>query len=215
MAKTTGGQGPDLNQGTKIEEKAKEDKELQDSLPQVMKDQMKKEAAGKGQVRGFSTLVRSRMQSSVGSVRGARGFSSVAAGRRQQMDVNTGRADSSSIFEDAAQRFSNSASFYDTARNQEEEDEFDDDEGEFEWEADEDELEGGLVSKPGLKFEPVTIPLGPGSQLRKRYETIVDQVTKLLMRDGKLSAAQRVCMFAPLFALKLLHFEPKVPGSRD
>lgn len=52
--------------------------------------------------------------------------------------------------------------------------------------------EEGLEEDEGHKFGLPTLPLPPGSNLRKRYEPIVDQVTKLLMRDGKLSVAQRV-----------------------
>ena len=53
----------------------------------------------------------------------------------------------------------------------------------------EEDLEEEVTHKFGLP----TLPLPPGSNLRKRYEPIVDQVTKLLMQDGKLSVAQRVC----------------------
>lgn len=52
--------------------------------------------------------------------------------------------------------------------------------------------EEGLEEDEGHKFGLPALPLPPGSNLRKRYEPIVEQVTKLLMRDGKLSAAQRV-----------------------
>ena len=52
----------------------------------------------------------------------------------------------------------------------------------------EEDLEEEVTHKFGLP----TLPLPPGSNLRKRYEPIVDQVTKLLMQDGKLSVAQRV-----------------------
>lgn len=45
---------------------------------------------------------------------------------------------------------------------------------------------------PGLKFEaPENLP--KTENFRKRYETIVEQFTKLLMQDGKLSKAQNVC----------------------
>ena len=44
---------------------------------------------------------------------------------------------------------------------------------------------------PGLKFPaPGSIPRT--ENFRKRYETIVEQFTKLLMQDGKLSKAQKV-----------------------
>lgn len=44
---------------------------------------------------------------------------------------------------------------------------------------------------PGHKFGMPELP-GKDDQLQHRYPEVVDQVTKLLMRDGKLSVAQRV-----------------------
>ena len=65
----------------------------------------------------------------------------------------------------------------------------------------EEDLEEEVTHKFGLP----TLPLPPGSNLRKRYEPIVDQVTKLLMQDGKLSVAQRVCWsFTNVFLLSIL-----------
>ncbi|KAI2901198.1 hypothetical protein CBS11852_2597 [Aspergillus niger] len=47
---------------------------------------------------------------------------------------------------------------------------------------------------PGLKFEaPQNLP--KTENFRKRYETIVEQFTKLLMQDGKLSKAQNTMAF--------------------
>ncbi|PWY85382.1 plasma membrane phosphate transporter Pho87 [Aspergillus eucalypticola CBS 122712] len=47
---------------------------------------------------------------------------------------------------------------------------------------------------PGLKFEvPENLP--KTENFRKRYETIVEQFTKLLMQDGKLSKAQNTMAF--------------------
>lgn len=37
------------------------------------------------------------------------------------------------------------------------------------------------------------IKLPRSEHLKRRYEPLVDQFTKLLMKDGKLSLAQRVC----------------------
>lgn len=46
---------------------------------------------------------------------------------------------------------------------------------------------------PGLKFEaPETLP--KSENFRKRYDSLLEQFTKLLMRDGKLSMAQKVCI---------------------
>lgn len=43
----------------------------------------------------------------------------------------------------------------------------------------------------GLKFDKPTPP-GKKDRLQNRYPEVIDQVTKLMMRDGKLSKAQRV-----------------------
>lgn len=48
---------------------------------------------------------------------------------------------------------------------------------------------------PGLKYENLQLEWFPKmSKLKKRYEPIVEQVTKLLMQHGKLGVAQRVCL---------------------
>ncbi|KAK2873532.1 hypothetical protein FQN49_002272 [Arthroderma sp. PD_2] len=43
----------------------------------------------------------------------------------------------------------------------------------------------------GFKFEPPTLPLPPNEHLRRRYEPLLEQFTKLIMKDGKLSLAQK------------------------
>lgn len=45
---------------------------------------------------------------------------------------------------------------------------------------------------PGHKFGLPTLPVPERMHMKHRYEPVVAQVTKLLMRDGKLSKAQRV-----------------------
>lgn len=47
----------------------------------------------------------------------------------------------------------------------------------------------------GLKFEMPTLPLPKDGHVKHRYDPVVDQVTNLLMRHGKKSAAQRVCPY--------------------
>lgn len=82
---------------------------------------------------------------------------------------------------------------YNSAVAQNTQDSFDMDEEDLEYDPDEDELAGvAALAHQGHKFGLPDLPLPPGSNLRKRYDTLVDQVTKLLMRDGKLSVAQRV-----------------------
>lgn len=44
----------------------------------------------------------------------------------------------------------------------------------------------------GLKFDAPTMPMPRQAHLKHRYDPVVEQVTKLIMRDGKLSVAQRV-----------------------
>lgn len=46
---------------------------------------------------------------------------------------------------------------------------------------------------PGLKF-PAPESLPRTENFRTRYDTLLDQFTKQLMRDGKLATAQRVCL---------------------
>ena len=47
-------------------------------------------------------------------------------------------------------------------------------------------------NEEGLKFGVLSQLPGKHDHLQKRYPEVLDQVTKLLMRDGKLSKAQRV-----------------------
>jgi small subunit ribosomal protein S7 len=44
----------------------------------------------------------------------------------------------------------------------------------------------------GHKFGLPDTPLARTDHFKRRYDPVVDQLTKALMRDGKLSAAQRV-----------------------
>lgn len=44
----------------------------------------------------------------------------------------------------------------------------------------------------GHKFPLPELPLAPFSNRKERYDPIVDQVTNLMMKHGRLSAAQRV-----------------------
>lgn len=52
--------------------------------------------------------------------------------------------------------------------------------------------ESGDLESPGHKFGLVKKPYPEGFNLKKRYHPVLEQITRLLMRDGKLSAAQRV-----------------------
>jgi small subunit ribosomal protein S7 len=48
------------------------------------------------------------------------------------------------------------------------------------------------VLTQGHKFGLPSLPLPSNTHLKHRYDPVVEQVTKLLMRHGKLSVAQRV-----------------------
>ena len=50
------------------------------------------------------------------------------------------------------------------------------------------------VETTGHQFELPPLPLPSNMHFKYRYAPIVKQVTNLLMRDGKLSVAQRVCL---------------------
>lgn len=52
-------------------------------------------------------------------------------------------------------------------------------------------IEEGLQN-PGHKFPLPVLPLGEGSKLKARYHPVLEQLSRLVMRDGKLSVAQRV-----------------------
>jgi small subunit ribosomal protein S7 len=48
------------------------------------------------------------------------------------------------------------------------------------------------VQNPGHKFGLPKRPWPQGFNLKKRYHPVLEQITRLLMKDGKLSVAQRV-----------------------
>jgi small subunit ribosomal protein S7 len=55
------------------------------------------------------------------------------------------------------------------------------------------------VDTVGQKYGLPELPLPKNANFKYRYDPIVDQVTNLLMKDGKLSVAQRVCSSVSLF----------------
>lgn len=67
--------------------------------------------------------------------------------------------------------------------------------------------EGGYavdVLAPGHKFGLPSLPLPSNTHLKHRYDPVVEQVTKLLMRHGKLSVAQRVGSSVPYLTMRHL-----------
>lgn len=51
----------------------------------------------------------------------------------------------------------------------------------------------GTLEEPDADSKSIKLPRS--EHLKRRYEPLVDQFTKLLMQDGKLSLAQRVCYY--------------------
>lgn len=54
--------------------------------------------------------------------------------------------------------------------------------------------EQAIKNQTGFKFH-MPPPLPRTENVRSRYDPVVEQFTKLMMRDGKLSVAQKVCLF--------------------
>lgn len=52
--------------------------------------------------------------------------------------------------------------------------------------------EWGDMQNPGHKFGLPKKPYPEGFNMKKRYHPVLEQLTRLLMRDGKLSVSQRV-----------------------
>lgn len=71
-----------------------------------------------------------------------------------------------------------------------------------------EEGEGEVAIKgPGHKFGLPQWPWPEGFNHKKRYHPVLEQITRLLMKDGKLSAAQRV----RFTTTKLYHFQQTDP----
>jgi len=170
-----GEQGPELDQGTKVSDAVAGDKETQANLPKVMQDAMKKKEDlpnKPAQTRPYSTLSRAYASSMA-----RRSYSTIVSGQQEGRLARRGAykgnvTEEDLVLEKEALLNSNQLTVEEAAI----------------------EDEALVVEEDqGVKFGLPTLPLPPGSNLKKRYEPIVDQVTKLLMRDGKLSVAQRVC----------------------
>lgn len=56
----------------------------------------------------------------------------------------------------------------------------------------------GELDDPGHKFGLPSRPYEPGFNFKQRYHPVLEQITRLLMRHGKLSVAQRVCNGTPM-----------------
>lgn len=59
-----------------------------------------------------------------------------------------------------------------------------------------------LEENPGLKFDPPAVPEDMKTlNFRKRYDTMQDQFTKMMMESGKLTKAQKVWFSFPRLCL--------------
>ncbi|KAL8803157.1 MAG: hypothetical protein Q9182_003329 [Xanthomendoza sp. 2 TL-2023] len=116
MGKITGEGGPEIEQGTPVQEVLKRDEASQEKAPKVMQEQI--QSSSPNGTRSFSTCTRSRQEALI-------------------------------TFEDSG------------------------------------------IETSGHKFGLPALPLAANMHLKYRYAPIVKQVTNLLMRDGKLSVAQR------------------------
>ncbi|KAL8970859.1 MAG: hypothetical protein Q9183_001325 [Haloplaca sp. 2 TL-2023] len=117
--KIMGEGGPELEQGTPVQEVLKRDEESKDKAPKVLQEQIQSSSSSSTGTRSFSTSARSRQEAAV---------------------IN---------FEDSG------------------------------------------IEMAGHSFELPALPIPANMHLKHRYAPIVKQVTNLLMRDGKLSVAQR------------------------
>ncbi|KAM0716273.1 hypothetical protein Q7P37_007718 [Cladosporium fusiforme] len=149
MAKITGGQGPDVDQGTPVQEILEGDKKAREQAPKVMQDSIKD---GQGAANAKPS--------------GSRSFSTLA--RRQQEDLSSqsGLPEMDpSMIPSSEQR----AVFAAETR----------------------------MPAVGHKFPLPHLPLGPNAnfQDKYRYDAVVNQVTNLIMKDGKKAAAQRNMAF--------------------
>jgi hypothetical protein len=64
----------------------------------------------------------------------------------------------------------------------------------------------------GHKFGLPEVPLVRTDHLKSRYDPVVDQLTKRLMRSGKLSTAQRVCDMGNIYEMSLSNLLITIPG---
>ncbi|EAS33961.3 30S ribosomal protein S7 [Coccidioides immitis RS] len=125
--------GPELEQGTPVEEILKRDKDALKNMPKVLRDEIA--AKNNSGSRSFSTYTRQRQQDMQNSV------VEPSAAAVAEMIAAAG--------------------------------------------------EIATLEKKGYKFDPPSTDLPRSENLKRRYEPLVDQFTKMLMKDGKLSLAQK------------------------
>ncbi|WEW58369.1 hypothetical protein PRK78_003837 [Emydomyces testavorans] len=129
--------GPELEQGTPVEEILSRDKDALKNMPKVLRDQIASRSKG-----------------------GSRTFSTSA--RLQQEDVQDSTTDPTDPSVAAVADMIAAAG-----------------------------MGAEVEEKIGYKFDPPSIPLPKSEHVKRRYEPLMDQFTKMLMKDGKLSLAQK------------------------
>lgn len=142
MAQMQGGEGPDLSQGTPVQEILKDDNEAQQNAPQVLKDSLKTKAPPpKPGTRPFSTYAR----------------------RRQGMGMADQGLHDQPVFPFRPENAST-----EVAKEMQPQD-----------------------IHPGHKYPLPILPLPSNMHKDYRYDPVIKQITNLMMRDGKLSVAQK------------------------
>ncbi|KAF1992044.1 ribosomal protein S7 [Aulographum hederae CBS 113979] len=162
MASTAGTEGPDLEQGTPVEEVVQNDKEAIDKLPQVMKDDVK----NKNGTRSYSTFASSGRQYSTSAI------------QRQEITKQPGTLAQNDIIAMTRQQEAEEARLIEEYSLDREL-------------ANMAEPEAVVEDLSGLKFGMPKMPLPPGSHYKDRYDPLVDQLVGLMIQDGKKSIAQQ------------------------
>ncbi|KAB8336828.1 hypothetical protein FH972_021137 [Carpinus fangiana] len=164
LAKSMGGQAPEMEQGTPVGEAVKKDAKFQETLPKVMQDALKQ------QKRKFSTTAR-RMDPSLQSSAESSVDTPPPAVNGVPLTLRQLQSPQHYEINEATARAIADGQLPEpiSARQHAE-----------------------LRARPGLKFDAPVLPMEKGSNMRKdRYEDIVVQVTNLIMKDGKKAQAQR------------------------
>ncbi|KAI9659740.1 MAG: hypothetical protein M1831_003638 [Alyxoria varia] len=204
-----GGGGPDVGQGTPVTEVLKGDKEAEKHLPKVMKESLKKSShsssSSSQNTRSFSTFTRRHLAAD-----------SMSASQQQQpppqqppsfprqFPANPSEQWYTSENEhevESADPSSTSVSSIPSRADQDYPGQYHEITPEEALAIARGELPDPLVAQrdamvkaqggEGLKFEPPGRPLKEHRHVQKRYDDVVEQVTNMIMRDGKKSVAQR------------------------
>lgn len=171
MAKITGGEGPDLEQGTPVQELLRDDPEAQKHAPQVLKDSLKHNVPPPkpSQSRTFSTYARMRNVELGGQNPPASLDPTLFTTQPSSSSSSSPSSLESSSATSSTSTTTTTAAATTTAET----------------------LPAAAGEATGHKFGLPTLPLPSNAHKDYRYDPVVDQFTNLLMRDGKLSVAQK------------------------